>query len=148
MGGDGGKVVVQQIDAPGLLSGLIEVVGNHGDVGGVVVQGQRDGRPLHNHHLIVNHGVLALIAGLVHPVLNDQSQRDAGGHREKIGIDAAQHMVPGGLGVGDRPVDADAGIDGLRSLKQDGLSGAVRGKFKGKTLDAPVVVDGNGIAVG
>ncbi len=125
-GGDGGKMLVEQVEPAPFSPGLVEVVGGDGEAAAVV---------------------FAVVAGLIDPVFHHQTDWHAGGHGEEIGVDGAQHMIALGLGLGDGVVDTGSAVDRSAGLGQDGPGVAARLQLQRKTLHPASAVDGDGIAV-
>ena len=149
-GGHGGEILVEEKNIVCLRAGLVEVGGDHSELGVMVIQGDGHLGPVHNGRLAVgeDQGVLPVVAGLIDPVLDHQADGHAGGHDEEIGVYAAQHPPALGLREGDGPVDIAVAVDGGIPLNQHGGDGAVRGQLQGVALHPASAVDGDGVAVG
>lgn len=110
VGGDGGKIVVEQVEPAGVGPVFVQVGQNGLASGGLVGEGEGDLGLLYQLHLTVgdDHGGLGLRAGFINAVLNGDAQRHAGGGSKEVGIDGAQHVVAQALGIADRQIDGAA----------------------------------------
>ena len=152
MGGDGGKIVVEQVEPAGVGPVFVQVGQNGLASGGLVGEGEGDLGLLYQLHLTVgdDHGSLSLRAGFINAVLNGDAQRHAGGGSKEVGIDGAQHVVAQALGIADRQIDGAGPVGGAGCLEEDGLHlPAVRREFQGEALHpARGGVAGDGVGIG
>ena len=150
MGGDGGEVLIEQIEPTGGAAPLVEV-GERDRLAGALVGdcdlylGGGGQAQLAVHH---GDGVLPLRAGLVDAVLDRDSVGDAAPQGEKVAVDAADHRIAQLLRRADGPVDGGRPIDGAGGLDHNGIDLAAGLQLQGKALHpSGTGVVGDGVSV-
>ena len=136
MGGDGGEVLVEQVEPAGGAAPLVEVGQGDGLSGALVG---------HSHfhlwgggqaELSVHHGdgVFPAGTGLVDPVLNGNAVGDSGSQGEEVTVDASHHRIAQFFRRADGPVDGSRPVDGTGCLNHNGIDFAVGLQLQGKAL--------------
>ena len=147
MGGDGGEVLVEQIESPGGVAPLVEVGEGDRLAGTLIGHGDFHLGGGGQAQLAVHHGdgVLPLGAGLIDAVLDGDSVGNAAPQGEEVAVDAADHRIAQFLRRADGPVDGGRPVDGAGGLDHNGIDLAAGLQLQGKALHpsgAGVVGDG------